>query len=196
MKNPLDTILAQYANSPTIVDLISRFNDCIDPSTDLDALFSMIWDVETAVGYGLDVWGKIVGVTRQLQTDPGSNYLGFEEGYTAETADTGPQPFDQAPFYGGALATHTYTLGDEAYRKLIMTKAMANITDCTAPSLNRLLGYLFAGRGRAYVQDAGDMRVQYVFEFGLSEVERGILLSSGAVPRPAGVKVTVLQIDP
>ncbi len=44
--------------SPTIV--------LIDPTADLNAFYDLVWNVATAQGWGLDVWGRIVGVTRNL----------------------------------------------------------------------------------------------------------------------------------
>lgn len=68
-----------------------------------------------------------------------------------------------------------------------MTKAMANITDCACASLNSLLAYLFAGRGRCYVLDTGAMTLQYTFEFDLTILEVAFLTQSGVLPRPTGV---------
>lgn len=196
MENYKDTLLAQYANSPTITALISSFNQCVDPSTGIDAFYDTVWNVATAVGFGLDVWGKIVNVSRELQIAPAAIYLGFDEAVTTAAAVSGPRPFNQAPMYNGPLATTTFTLADDAYRKLIMVKALGNITNCTSPTLNQLLRYLFAGEGRCYVVDTGGMQVRYVFEFVLSDVELAIMINSGAVPRSAGVLVSVMQLDP
>ncbi|NWC11947.1 DUF2612 domain-containing protein [Pseudomonas agarici] len=196
MENYKDTILSQYANSPTITAMIDAFNQWIDPSADIDNFYSVVWNVNTAVGFGLDIWGKIVNVSRELQISNTPAYLGFDEAFTVPTAATGAQPFGQAPMYNGPLATTTYTLADDAYRKLIMVKALANITDCTSPSLNALLRYLFAGEGRCYVVDTGGMQMRYVFEFTLSPVDLAIMLNSGAIPRSAGVLVSVMQLDP
>ncbi|MCP8713130.1 DUF2612 domain-containing protein, partial [Streptomyces sp. AC04842] len=115
-------------------------------------------------------------------------YLGYKEAISW-------QPFDQAPFFTGVEATQTYRLSDEAYRKLILVKALANISDCTSPSLNRLLSNLFAGRGRCYVSDTGNMEFRYVFEFALEPYEIAILTQSGVIPKPAAVFANVLQVD-
>lgn len=196
MQHVSDTILAQYANSPTITSLIEAFNACIDPATDLEAFLAKIWDVSTAEGYGLDVWGKIVGVTRNVQIPATPTYFGFGEAFTVPTATTGVQPFDEAPMYDGLLVTQTYPLPDESFRKLILVKAMANISSCTIPAINAMLRLLFSGTGRAYVRDTGNMTMQLIFEFFLSPIDLAILNYSGVLPRPAGVLVSVVQIDP
>lgn len=189
------TILSQYANSPTITALIDRFNDWIDPTADIDNFYTVVWNVETAIGFGLDIWGRIVDVPRNLQVVPSDIYLGYSEANSGTATDTDAQPFGQATMWNGPPATTTFALSDDAYRKLIMVKALANITDCTAANLNALLRFLFDGEGRCYVSDTGQMSIRYVFEFNLSPVELSIMLHSGAVPRPAGVLVQVMQLD-
>jgi len=194
VNNYRETLLAQYANSPTITGIIERFNDCIDPSVDLDQFFEMIWNIETAQGIGLDFWGKVVDISRQLQIDQELDYFGYDEAFTGTGSNI--QPFNQAPFYNGPLATQTYTLSDDAYRKLIMLKAMSNVSDCTAPSMNRLLNFIFGNSGRCFVQDVGDMQMRFVFEFDLTAVEKAILTRSNAIARPTGVQLTIIiQLD-
>ncbi len=65
------TIASQYGNSPTILSLIGSFNAAVDPSADIDNFLTHIWQVDTANGVFLDqVWGRIVGVLRTIQTTP------------------------------------------------------------------------------------------------------------------------------
>lgn len=189
MNNVIDTVLSQYANSPTILGLINSFNDAIDPSADLDAFYNNVWNIHTAVGFGLDSWGKIVGVSRYIKVTTGS-YLGFKTGASPETS----QPFGQASFYTGAAATSTYALSDDAYRTLILTKALANIVMTTSPAINQVLQALFAGRGRCYVSDQGNMQMRYTFEFYLQPYEQAIMQNGGVLPRPAGVSATIATI--
>jgi hypothetical protein len=70
MQNVSQTIISQYGNSPTILGLIEKLNLAIDPDADLDAFYAWIFNVETAQGFGLDIWGRIVGVNRTIQTTP------------------------------------------------------------------------------------------------------------------------------
>lgn len=182
------TIISQYANSPTIVQLVKNFNQYIDPAADLDAFYSMVWDVDTATGFGLDIWGRIVGVSRELELPSAEGNFGFEEGEDY-------RPFGQASFYNGHLTSDIYALADSAYRVLILVKALGNISSCTAQSINQLLKNLFSDRGRCYVNDLGGMRMRFVFEFALHPYELAILSQSGAVPRPAAIDAKIFQLD-
>lgn len=189
MQNVIDTIASQYANSPTITTLIDAMNQYIDPAADIEQFLNFVWNVDTAQGFGLDIWGRIVNVPRTLTVPGAMVYFGFDEGVP------GAQPFDQAPFYNGPPATETFVLSDDAYRVLILTKALSNITAANAPGLNALLQNLFIGRGRAYVRDLGSMSMEFVFEFAMLPFEIAVVTQSGAIPRPAGVQASVLQFD-
>lgn len=191
MNNVEATILSQYANSSTVVQLIQNMNGYIDPSADIDAFYDLMWNVDTARGKGLDNWGKIVGLEngRKLTIPITEINFGFDEAGTASAA-----PFDQGVFYNGAVDTQTYLLQDDAFRTLILAKAIANICDGSTRSMNQLLQNLFAGRGRCYVNDIGNMAMRYTFEFFLEPWEAAIVTQSGVLPSPTGVLVTTLQI--
>jgi hypothetical protein len=69
MRNVEQTIISQYGNSATITQLIQNMNDYIDPRADIDNFYSFIWNVDTAQGFGLDIWGRIVNVSRSIFTN-------------------------------------------------------------------------------------------------------------------------------
>lgn len=194
MKNVTDTILTQYAGSPKLRALIETFNETMDFSDFTEEFLTTLWDVSTAQGYGLDVWGRIVGVSRFLNVEENPITFGFDEAYVSASASS-PKPFNEAPFYNGVAATSTVELADDAYRTLIMAKAMSNITDCSIPNINRLLRYLFSGRGDVFVAINGVMSIRYVFSFELTPVEEAIMLNSNAVTKPAGVSVDLMSLD-
>jgi hypothetical protein len=186
MDNYQQTILAQYANSPVITGLVDYTNQWIDPSVNIADFYRYVWNVLTAVGFGLDIWGRIVNVPRTINIPASQIYLGFKE------ALPDAQPFNQAPFYSGPQAGTLFTLGDAAYRVLILTKALANISSFTAPSVNALLQFMFTGRGSCYVLEISPMQIEYVFNFALQSWEAAILQQPSLMPRPAGVGVTIV----
>lgn len=187
MINYEETIISQYANSPVILSLLENINEIIDPGANLTAFTNMVLNLSTAQGFGLDIWGRIVGVSRILEVAVNDVDLGFSEGPSGS-------PFGQEPFYKGPQQG-AYSLSDAAFRVLIFIKALGNISDATIPNYNKILGRLFAGRGRAYVIDQGGMQLQGTFEFFMYPYELAILQSAGVIPRPAGVKATILQVD-
>lgn len=193
MKEVEQTIMAQYANAERLNSLIKSFNLAISPEEFIDKFLFNIWDIRTASGHGLDIWGKIVGVGRFLKVSEKHHYFGFDESLSSGGYTYDPQPFGQAPFFDGKGTTSTIRLTDDSYRRLIMVKAMANITDCTIPSINAALMYLFKSKGVCYVRNDGGMTISYIFEFELSAADMAIVKDSGALPAPAGVTVNIIQ---
>lgn len=182
------TILSQYANSPVLTGIIESFNAAIDQTENLDDFYGLIWNVASAEGYGLDVWGRIVGVNRVIPIVGSARYFGYEE--QAGSTD----PYNSESFYTGAVITNNFVLSDTSYRRLIYAKAIANISDGSIIALNALLLALFPNRGRCYVTDGGNMTMTYTFEFVLTDVEQSIVLNSGVLPTPAGVASSIVQI--
>lgn len=193
MINVADTILTQYADSPKLKSMIYSFNEAVGIDGFINDFYDMIWNIKTAGTYGLDVWGKIVVVSRLLTVTENKIYFGFEEALSIPPVVDDPQPFNQAPFYSGNQLTSTVSLSNDIYRKLIMMKAAANISDCTIPNMNKLLMFMFGDSGKCHVRNDGDMVISYVFEFRLSDAELAIVQSSGALPSPVGVKVNIVQ---
>jgi len=190
MLNVGRTIISQYANSPTLTQLIESMNDYIDPRVNMQAFYDAVWNVDTAVGFGLDIWGAIVGVSRLLKIPSNTTTFGFHN------TDVPPDwaPFNQGTFYTGVTAGQSFLLPDDTYRTLILVKALANIVATSAPSLNLLLRNLFPGQGVCYVIDNGNMSMTFVFEFDITQADYAILTQSGALPHPAGVSVSVVVL--
>ena len=197
-----ETVISQYENSPVLLQLVENMDAYVNPGANVQAFYDFVWNVDTAQGFGLDVWGKIVNVSRLLHIPNSDRDVGFQDG-----SHVGPGPgWDVEPFGGapgdpaggmgiwnlGPGATQTYILPDVAYRRLIFVKALANIVATTVPALNQLLQNLFAGRGNVYVTNGLNMTMVIVFaDFDPTPVELAILQQSGAFPIPPGVSFTI-----
>lgn len=196
MESYAAAIMRQYVNSEKLLSLIDTFNQSVGPDKFIEDFYDLVWNIQTATTYGLNVWGKIVVIDRTLTVTENKVYLGFKQAQSIPPVVDDPQPFNQAPFYvRDSNVTSTVTLTDDAYRKLIMCKAMANISNCTIPEMNRMLMFMFGESGVCYVRNDGGMTMSYVFEFELSTVELAIVQSSGALPAPAGVTVNIIQVS-
>jgi hypothetical protein len=159
MRNVEATLISQYGNSATISQLVHNIDLYLDPRADIDNFFDWVWNIETAQGFGLDIWGRIIGVSREVFSNP------------------------------------IYYLNDSDYRALLLLKALSNISSDTAPAINQLLRNWLAGRGKTYMNDLGQMQIQYKFEFLLEPFEIEIITASGIFLRPAGVGATILQSE-
>ena len=189
MQNVEKTIISQYASSPIICALIERMNEWIDPRADIEQFYNMVFNVATAQGFGLDIWGRIVGISRRFDVRANQKDFGYDTGLSDFS------PFDQGVFSSPESTTTVYELEDEAYRNIIMLKAMSNILYATAKNINQLLINLFGSRGRAYYLTIGEMHARYVFEFELTEFEKTLVFQSNLLPRPSGVFLEFYQAD-
>lgn len=188
MENYKQTILSQYANSPTITQILANINENIDTKNDIEKFYNNYLNPETAVGAGLDIWGAIVGVGRRLKLTLTGDVVGFF--YENWSDESTWKPLSQAPSYSGPNLG-LWELDDSSYRQVIFSKAASNISDGTIPSLNNFLKSYFIDRGNCYARDNHDMTVTYVCEFAVNDFDRAILLDNNIAPSIAGVVINI-----
>lgn len=134
------TVQSQYAASPHLRMLVDSFWEAMNPEADIKSIYDNMVNVDTAVGFGLDVWGRIVAIGREyVATDEDNKYFGFNPplGVSAPRVES----FNNAPFY--SKVNGKVRLADDAYRTYILIKAMINIGDSTLASINRMLKEIF-----------------------------------------------------
>ena len=132
-------IQSQYGDSPHIKGVIRGYYDYISPQKDIDLIYDKMINIYTAEGYGLDVWGRIVGISREyVAVDEQYDYLGFDnKPYNMDRIET----FNNAPFY--KIVNGKIKLEDNAYRTYILIKALINISNVSLNSLNFIFSQLF-----------------------------------------------------
>lgn len=182
------TVIAQYANSPSLLRWLEDFNDNIDPGWFYEEFYNKVWNIDTANPYGLNVWGQIVGMDRTIKS---LNFPWF--GFREETLLLA-RPFDEKPdngaFWDGQYPLYgTLTLDDTLYRKAILAKAAANISDGSIPSINKVLNILFEGRGKIYLRDNRDMSFAIVTSWVPTPQDASLFIYLKQVLRPAGVNM-------
>lgn len=185
MDNYKVTLISQYANAQPFLNFVDSFNSSVDPGANVDDFYSTVLDIDTAKGFGLDIWGAILGVGRNLLATAAGKYVGFNEG---QTSANDYQPFGSGVFYVGQ-SQGAFTLGDEAYRTLLMAKALSNIIDGSIPAYNRLLTLLFPTKV-VYCNVTASKQVQLIFNPGATPFELAIVNNSGALARPVGTQFT------
>lgn len=173
-----ETIQSQYAASPTIKKIVQAVDGHIDPRVDIQKFFDMIFNVDTAEGVGLDIWGRIVGINRRLNITEIHECFGFD-GSTLE-------PFDEGVYWTRDQDTGVFDLSDDAYRKLILWKAMANISTADNYTLNILFKNLFDGKG-VYVIEKSTMQIRIVSVEELQQWQQAVINEYGLFCRGAGV---------
>lgn len=176
------TIMSQYANSPKLLHIITSVWDAIDPAQFTQDYYQLVMNIPTANGFGLDIWGRIVGISRTVTfVNPEGEYLGFEEGF---------YPFNERPFSAPGSGSDTWELTNDAYRELILMKALSNIVYATAPNINALMRAMFDRP--SYCLITGHMKMRYVFEFELSPYQHHLVYNTDILPRPCGVEISII----
>jgi len=188
-----DTILKQYSASERLINIISTFDQAVSLDDFTDDFIRDVWDLTTNGSFGLDMWGKIVNISRYIKADIDSDSFGFFE---AEDNDSTlyPDVFNSSPFYAGVQETTNVRLVDDAYRTLILAKAFSNISIVTIPEINQFLRMLFAGRGVAFCSNYFGMAMGITTLFELQPYEKSILMNYDVMPIPSGVQLRLTQI--
>lgn len=179
-----ETVMSQYANSPKLMAWIQSIYEGIDVSGIIDDFYSNVFNLDTCSTYGLDLWARIVVIDRNLKSS--GQFFGFTHGL--DYPDPWIEPFNaHGPFYRGVWDTTTFQVEDDIFRRMILAKGLANISEGTIPALNRILQILFPLRGNCYVADNEDMTMTYTFEFVITPVEYAVLTQTAIFQKPAGV---------
>lgn len=186
MLYPEATVQSQYAASPTIRALVDGLNERIDPRADIKLFYDDIFNLETAQGAGLDIWARIVGVSRNVEVTDFTETFGF---FGSEL-----NPWDQGIFYEPDNASvGSYKLSDNAFRQFILWKALANISTCDAYTLNRLFSQLLSQN--VIIRETGVMVIRLITTKRLEDWQRVILKQYGLFGKPAGVGFEFATIE-
>ena len=178
-----ETIQSQYSDSPHIKGVIQNFYSHIDPKSDIDLIYDKMINIYTAEGYGLDVWGRIVGISREyVAVDDQYDYLGFDNRpYNMDRIET----FNNAPFY--KIVNGKIQLQDDAYRTYILIKALLNISNVSLNSLNYIFSKLFKDTD-VKILHVNTMTLRFLVVGEFSEAQKGAVQNIDWLPAGVGLQ--------
>lgn len=182
------TVQSQYAASPHIRALVDSFWKAINPEADINEIYKNMVDPDTAVGFGLDVWGRIVAIGREyIALGENTKYLGFNP--PADVTNPRLDSLNNAPFY--RPVNGKVRLADTAYRTYIFIKALINISDGTLARINKMLVFMFPNTKICCIHvDA--MVLRLVIQTRISAADKTALLQLPWLP--AGVGLELYQV--
>lgn len=181
-------IQSQYANSTHIKNIVYNFWDKINPESDINLIYDKVVNLDTAEGYGLDVWGRIVGFPRQfISVEEETKYFGFKE--LEGSYNSRLETFNNAPFY--QTVNGRVQLSDEGYRFYILIKAFINISDSSLYFLNQIISRLFKDK-KIEIIHTDTMELRLVIQDMIPDVAKNALLSLNWLP--AGVNLDIYQV--
>lgn len=182
------TVQSQYAASPHIRALVDSFWEAINPEADINEIYEKMVDPDTAVGFGLDVWGRIVAIGREyIALDESTKYLGFNP--LAGVTNPRLNSLNNAPFY--RPVDGKVRLADNAYRTYIFIKALINIGTGTLASINEMLALMFPDTKICCVH-VDTMVLRLVIQGKISVADKTALLQLPWLP--AGVGLELYQV--
>lgn len=182
------TVQSQYAASPRILALAAQFWDTLNPTASFDLMIAKMIDPSTAEGYGLDVWGRIVGIKRALIPVAG-DYLAFAP--PANVTNPEGNSWDNAPFNPVNSAGYA---SDPIYRTYVYVKAMLNIGNGSLADLNRYFSLLYPDSGIKIIH-SGTMIIR-VLDFSVRLTAADILALRTLDWVPLGVGWQLWQGEP
>ena len=182
------TIQSQYAASPHIMAVVQAFWDCLNPDADIQSIYDNMVNPDTAVGFGLDVWGRIVAIGREyVAIDENTKYLGFNP--TPGVQNPRLDSFNNATFY--AVVNGKIRLTDNTYRTYIFIKAMINIGISTLAEINQMLHVMFPDTNICCIH-VDTMTLRLVVQGNITEADKTALMNLPWLP--AGVQLQLYHV--
>lgn len=178
------TVQSQYSASTAIRWLCQYDRQLLCTLDERCLFYTWEFNPKAAIGYGLDVWGRIVGAVRDYEEING-DWFGFR--------GSNMKGFNQAPFWCGDRSYIAKKMEDEPFRALIFLKAAANISTADAAALNLLLQRALPGK-ELYVLDLGRMKIRLVVREEIPIFWRSIFERYGLFAKGAGVGVELLYM--
>lgn len=140
--NYTDLLINQYARQPRARATIQTLEDDMKRSTNGALSVAGMLNIDSAIGYSLDIIGKIVGQSRILTGAVAREFFAFfnespTQGFQFE--GSGGSPWYR---HGDAIAS-TATLTDSEYRTVIRARCIKNYSRCTLDSVELACEKLF-----------------------------------------------------
>lgn len=176
----MKSLLWQYQGAVRLQELIEEKQDWYDIN---QTAFWTDWqrdvfDLQTANYFGLSVWAIILGqpIIFPNVANPNKENWGFGSFHVN---------FNRGNF--ASTTGFTYVLSPETARILLKLRYFQLVSSGTVPETNRMLKFVFADYGDAYLIDGHDMTQLYIFTFALPSDLKFLFDNYDVLPRPAGV---------
>lgn len=186
-----DLLIIQYANKPKASATVALFVSQYKKVFDLLESFEGAFDLDTATGKQLDIIGKIVGISRNINGVIPKIFFGFSNNPNA-------MGFGGAPFYTLDQEKYSSTqLSDSDYRffikmKIAKNNVKATMTDDNNSNLNAVVMAMF--EGYAYIVDNKDMTLTIYIENSPKSYLLPYLKALDLLPTPQGVGIKYIAL--
>ena len=132
-----DLVTSEHADKPKFMQMLATVTQPFVDQQATSASFVESYDLDVAVGAQLDVCGLWIGLSRIIKIPLTGTY------FSLDVLGLG---LDEANWYVTGNATFSsVTLDDDAYRRLLKAKALANRWDGSAAGAYDVLAVYFSG---------------------------------------------------
>ena len=189
-------ITPEHAGKPNFMATVSLLANGVGSITEVAQTLNTLFDLDTCVGAQEDALGEWVGQPRVVPNVLTLAYFGFSE--VGGATDGDQQPFGElsnasigAPFYslGDSVGT-TSTLNDAQYRTILRAAIVRNQYDGSLSQIEAALLDVF--ECPCAIVDAGLRSIVTVVSQPQSQVMQALVSDYDILPRPAGVRNTLL----
>lgn len=185
-------IATQYVESYKFLSSIRSFTDKMQEIEDALLAVRDLMDIDIATGVNLDVIGDIVGVSRVIKDALPLSFFGFSDTPAGlRFGEEGAVGLGARFYNEGETYTASTTLADPEYRLAIRAKIVRNHSVGTGDDILRGMQYIFQGAYNV-IEDVGGMRIKLGVGRPLTDVEQLLIKNLDLLPRPAGVRITVV----
>ena len=174
-------LVSQWRDAPRLQALVHGLLELVNEElTQPLAQVELLTNLDATEGHGLDDIGERLGMPRPGVIDADFKRFGF--------SGSGGVGFDQAPFASTfPQLAQRIPVGDAYYRRLLRARGVWLRSDASTPSLEAALRHIFPD---AAYQDNQDMTLTVTYTESLPNLD-DIAREAGAIPRPAGVALTI-----
>ena len=181
-----DLLIIQYSDKPKASAMVSAIVNRFKNTFDTLSMFETEFDLDTARGVQLDIIGKIVGISRNIENIIPKIFFGFDDNINAKG-------FGLAPFFTLDQSEYSDTqLTDSDYRffikmKIIKNTAKATMSDDDNRNINTAILSMFDGY--AYMVDNKDMTVTLYIENSPKAYLLPYAINLNLIPLPQSVGI-------
>lgn len=178
--NLLQALLWQYNEASRLQSLATEKQAWYDNNQAAfwSGFYTDIFNLKTANYFGLSLWSILLGQPIIFSNIGNPNKINFGFGSPHKN------------FTNGNFVSNSgfnYVLSTETARILLQLRYFQLTSAGTIPEVNRMLKYVFADMGQAFLLDGNNMTQDYVFTFELNSELRFLFNNYDILPRPAGV---------
>lgn len=199
-------ITSEYRLSPKFTAMVLELTKYGQDTDETAENLIEAFDVDTATTAQLDIIGRIVGASRDLNFEPTAIAIGDVICPTPEELASNeefplintpePDALDGVRYLTGfppAEIQDGNLLNDDVFRLMIKARIIQNTWKGTLPELYKLWNSIFPASKLMQIQDLQDMSYNIIMQGDYTDLEQELILHGYIIPKPEGVRINILS---